>query len=141
MLIWIGILTFKLSKITKRFNIFSKGAKVSNLEDIIQEYTLDLVEIKKITADNSIKINDNANRISNLKGNVEVVRYNAFGEEGQDLSFSIAIVDDKQNGLVISSIYNRGVSSIYAKPLKLGKSEYKLSEEELNVLEKINRKN
>lgn len=140
-LLWNVYLSIKLGKITKRLNIFTKGAKISDIEQLVQDYTNEAIEMKKNISNNSNQINDNLNKICKLKGNIEVLRYNAFGEEGQDLSFSAAFLDDNLDGVVISSIYNRGVSSIYAKPVSKGKSSYKLSEEELKVIEQASNKN
>lgn len=65
---------------------------------------------------------------------VAVVRYNAFSDTGSDLSFSIAILDGKKNGAVLSSLYGRTESRIYAKPIHGGKSRYALSDEEKAAL-------
>jgi len=50
-----------------------------------------------------------------LHTKVGVVRYNAFDDVGSDLSFSIALLDDNDNGVVISGIYSRESSTTYAK--------------------------
>lgn len=65
---------------------------------------------------------------------VAVVRYNAFSDTGSDLSFSIAILDGKNNGMILSSLYGRTESRIYAKPIQGGKSRYALSDEEKAAL-------
>jgi hypothetical protein len=67
---------------------------------------------------------------------VAIIRYNAFGETGSDLSFSVAIVDDAQNGVVITSIFGREESRVYAKPLTAGTSTYPLSDEEQAAIRK-----
>ena len=64
-----------------------------------------------------------------------MIRYKAFENSGGDQSFSLALLDKKDNGFVITSIYNEGNSSMYGKEIKEGKSEHRLSEEELKVLE------
>ena len=45
-------------------------------------------------------------------------------------------MDEKGDGVVISSLYSRDKVSVYAKPLVEGKSEYELSEEEKDVVSK-----
>ena len=65
---------------------------------------------------------------------VAVVRYDAFGDMGGRLSFSAAIIDDRGDGLVISSIHARGGSRTYAKGLVEGDSEVTLSPEEQQAL-------
>ena len=67
---------------------------------------------------------------------VGIVRYNAFKDVGSNLSFTLALLDNNNNGVVLNGIYSRDNSNIYAKPVKDGKSEYVLSEEEKEAIEK-----
>jgi Protein of unknown function (DUF4446) len=59
-----------------------------------------------------------------------VVRYNAFEEMGGNLSFSLAILDDHGDGIVLTSINGRADSRTYAKPIKGLSSAHTLSDEE-----------
>jgi hypothetical protein len=65
---------------------------------------------------------------------VAVVRYDAFRDMGGRLSFSAAVVDDRGDGLVISSIHARGESRTYAKGVVGGASDATLSPEEQQAL-------
>ncbi len=67
---------------------------------------------------------------------VGIVRYNAFQDTGSDLSFALALLDEKNNGVVLNGIYSREMSNIYAKPVENGKSKYTISEEENLAIEK-----
>ena len=67
--------------------------------------------------------------------NLRVLRYNAFDNTGSDLSYSVALVDEENNGVVLSSIYGREENRCYAKPVIAGKSQYVLSKEEQEVLQ------
>jgi hypothetical protein len=64
-----------------------------------------------------------------------MVRFNPFKEVGSDQSFSIAILDANDSGAVITSLYTREENRIYGKPIKAGRSEYSLSEEEKMAIE------
>ena len=61
---------------------------------------------------------------------VGIVRYNPFKDIGGDQSFSIALLDDSDSGIVVTSHYGRDANRVYAKPLEKGKSKYSLSQEE-----------
>lgn len=63
-----------------------------------------------------------------------LLRYKAFSNTGGDQSFSLALLDADDNGVVLSSIYGRDDSRVYAKSVQQGKSSYVLSEEEAKVL-------
>jgi hypothetical protein len=65
---------------------------------------------------------------------VAVVRYDAFGDMGGRLSFSAAIVDDRGDGVVLSSIHARGESRTYAKGITGGGSDTTLTPEEQQAL-------
>ena len=67
---------------------------------------------------------------------VGVVRYNAFENTGSDLSFALALLDNKDNGIVLNGIFSRESSNLYAKPVISGKSSYSISEEEEKAIEK-----
>ena len=65
---------------------------------------------------------------------VAVVRYDAFGDMGGRLSFSAAVIDDRGDGLVFSSIHARGESRTYAKGVVGGSSDATLTPEEQQAL-------
>ena len=70
-------------------------------------------------------------------GRIGIVRYNALKDEGgHDLSFSIAWLNQRQDGVVVTGIYVRGESNIYAKPVIGGQSPYPLSEEERMAIQR-----
>jgi len=55
---------------------------------------------------------------------------------GGDQSFSLALLDEENNGVVITSLYSKGGNRIYAKPIIQEKSEYYLSKEEIEAIQK-----
>jgi hypothetical protein len=61
---------------------------------------------------------------------VGLVRYDAFEDVGGRLSFSCALLDDRGNGVVVTSINGRQDTRVYAKPISDGRSTYNLSIEE-----------
>lgn len=66
---------------------------------------------------------------------IGLVRFNAFRETGSDLSFSLALVDRRLNGVVVTSIFGRDENRFYGKPIRKGESEILLGEEEQAALE------
>lgn len=68
---------------------------------------------------------------------VGLIRYNPYQDTGGDQSFSLALLNGKGTGLVITSLHTRSGTRVYAKPVIAGKAEnYKFSEEEEEVIEK-----
>ena len=68
---------------------------------------------------------------------VGFVRFNPFQDTGGDNSFSVALLDQKNNGVIFSSLYMReGPRSVlYAKGVKDGATRQHLSDEEARVLD------
>jgi hypothetical protein len=67
---------------------------------------------------------------------IGMIRFNPFKEVGGDQSFSLAVLDGKNDGFVITSYYSRKENRIYGKPLKDGQSDYPLSNEEVSAIDK-----
>ncbi|MEV4266291.1 DUF4446 family protein [Kribbella sp. NPDC049584] len=66
-----------------------------------------------------------------------VVRYDAFGETGGKLSWSMAILDNNGDGVVLTSINSRADARTYAKEIKSFTSESKLSPEEEEAIDTL----
>ena len=67
---------------------------------------------------------------------VGIVRYSAFRDTGSDLSFTLALLNKHNDGVVLNGIYSREMSNIYAKPIKNAESTYTLSNEEKQAIQK-----
>ena len=69
-------------------------------------------------------------RVSSLVGTVGLTRYDAFPDIGGQLSYSAAFLDEAGDGVVLSTINGRAEARSYAKPVRGGRSDHNLSEEE-----------
>lgn len=65
---------------------------------------------------------------------VALIRYDAFEDMGGHLSFSLALLDEAGNGVVVSAINGRQDTRVYAKPVVAGGSEHNLSHEEADAI-------
>ena len=115
------------------FNFFRKKEEApKNFEEILshfQHLEKGFTKISKELEDIKLQSKSSIQKIG-------VVRFNPFKEVGGDQSFSIALLDANDDGVVITSLYTREGNRVYGKPIKNGKSEYSLSEEEKEVIEK-----
>jgi len=130
----------KLRRLKSKYYKFMNGCDGINIEQLLEKCIekVNTVSIKNKEIEN--KINGVERSVLNCIQKVGVVRYNAFDNVGSDLSFSIALLDSKDNGVVLSSLYSRESSSTYAKPIISGNSKYVLSAEEIKAID-IARKN
>ena len=127
----------KISKLKNKYNNFMrKFSKNSSIEEDLIKYVDDVNNLK----DETTKI---LNYCKNLDEEIDyfiqkvgIVRYSAFKDTGSDLSFALALLDEKNNGVLLNGIYSREMSNIYGKAIVNGKSEYTLSKEEEEALYK-----
>lgn len=135
------ILFKSVGNVEKRYRRLMRGVSCKNLEELINT-KLDDVEEAKIMCEKALSNSEILqDRIKNCIQKVTIMRYKAFENVGSDLSFSVAILDDNNDGVLLTGIYAREESTTYAKPIDKGISRYDLSEEEIIVLnEAINKK-
>lgn len=74
---------------------------------------------------------ENADALRHLS----VVRYDAFGDVGGHLSWSLALLDDAGHGVVLTSIHGRSEARTYAKSISSWSCEQQLSPEEEEAIE------
>lgn len=134
-LIWIVILSLKLRRMQKRAKELFAGKKISNLEDLL------LSQSKSIQAlDKDIQeLYDISNQINSLASRglqkFAMVRFNPFKDIGGDQSFSLSILNGKNNGIILSSLHTREGTRIYAKAITDGVSEkHALTDEEKEAI-------
>lgn len=136
------ICLFKIiGRVEDKYRRLMKGTNSKNLEEMLLERIDSIDEVKEI----SQKALQECERLDiNMQEciqKVTIMRYKAFEDVGSDLSFSIALLDNNNDGVILTGIYGRQESTTYAKPIDNGISRYDLSEEEVCVLnEAINKK-
>ena len=100
--------------------LFSQAEKNKELEAKIEDIFLNIKELQDLSKKAIQKIG--------------VVRFNPFNNMGGNQSFVIALLDDKNNGFVISSLFIKEGNRVYAKAVKDGKSDHLLSDEEKEAI-------
>jgi hypothetical protein len=65
---------------------------------------------------------------------IGMVRFNPFEDTGSDQSFAIALLDDRRDGIVLSSLHGRTYTRVFAKPVEAGSSHHALSDEETEAI-------
>jgi hypothetical protein len=65
---------------------------------------------------------------------IGLVRFNPFDDTGSDQSFALALLDERRDGVVISSLHGRSNTRLFAKPVTGGESAHALSDEELQAI-------
>ena len=128
------IVLCKLKKLKRRVDSLTIGKDTESLEDIIVSYlerVESLEEGEEITRAALNAIKDNLKITYQKTG---LVKYDAFREMSGALSYSLALLDKENNGVLISSMYSREGCYTYAKEIIKGESKINLSEEEAEAL-------
>jgi cell division protein FtsB len=125
-----GFLFFRYAKMNEQIEAFLTNSNAKDLRESILAY------IKKVEALDK-EIQKTEDRVKHLEGiakisfqKVGIVRFNPFRNFGGDQSFVIALLDGKNNGFVMSSIFTEQGSRVYSKSVVGGKSRHTLSKEE-----------
>ena len=125
----------KLNQLQKRINKFMTGKDAKSLEkDIVGLY-----EDNKFL---KINVDKNKKDIRTLYKNMEhafqkigLIKYDAFQQMGGKLSFSLALLDENNNGFILNSVHSTEGCYTYTKEIKSGECAISLGEEEQQALD------
>jgi hypothetical protein len=112
------------------FKFFRKKKEPESLEKVLKEFNQLRKEFDKVLKE--LEILKEKERFNIQK--VGIVRFNPFEDVGGNQSFSIALLDGKDDGVVITSLYLKDGNRVFAKPIRGGKSEFNLSKEEIEAI-------
>lgn len=123
-------------KTNKKIDKLLEEGKIKSFKDIFLSQKDKNTEIEA-------KVKDAFSKIKNLENICEatirktgIVRFNPFNNMGGNQSFVIALLDNQNNGFVISSLFVKDSNRVYTKTIKNGKPDYPLSKEELEAVNK-----
>lgn len=137
--LFIGLiaLMIKLSRLNKYYKTFiNKLGNGNNIEEDLETFMYRVEKVEKQNGEINEFIKTLDNDLRKCIQKIGIVRYNAFKDTGSDLSFTLALLDENNNGVVLNGIYSREMSNIYAKPVEKGESKYTLSDEEKEAISK-----
>lgn len=125
-------------KFKKYKNLYEKALSKFNSRKNIQDEFNDLYDrlnevegISKATVD---IVNNFSEKMKSNVQKVGFVKYNAYDDTENKLSFALALLDDRNNGILINHIYSKHGSNMYAKLVTDSKVEDRISEEEATAI-------
>jgi len=131
------MLTFVVFQTKKHYNELTTRTKRRTIDDVLDELMKETAGIgkgqevlKKHLADMELRLQGSFRKIG-------MIRFNAFGKAQGEQSFVIALLSEKNSGLVINFIYTPEGVRVYSKTVSEGKTkEYSLSAEEQEAIQK-----
>lgn len=135
--IWLGALSFFLFRAVSHYRRLTVGTTGEDLGSVLEK----ILKEEKISEK---KVNELVKRVEGIEedGKFHVqktglVRFNPFSDTGGSHSFALALLDGRDDGIVISSLHSRDQTRIYSKPVKAGKPvSYEFSKEEKEAIGK-----
>lgn len=134
LLILAAVQSLRLRRATRAYRALVSGADGGSLQQVLdghigQVHTVGtrLDELNRLYAYLEERTRGSLQHIG-------LVRFNPFTDTGSDQSFAIALLDDRRDGIVISSLHGRANTRVFAKPVENGSSRHTLSDEETQAI-------
>lgn len=125
----------RLSKLSKRYKKFMGGKNAKSLEkDIVGLYE-DNKFLKTSLEKNKKDIQTLYRKFEGAFQKVGIVKYDAFNQMGGQLSFSLALLDENDNGFILNSVHSAEGCYSYTKEIKNGLCDISLGDEEKKALD------
>lgn len=125
----------KFSKLKKRYEKFMRGKNAASLENDIADIFQDMKFLKTSVEKNKKDIRVLYKNMESTFQKVGIIKYDAFNQMGGKLSFSLALLDENDNGFILNSVHSSDGCYSYTKIIKNGKCEINLGEEEKQALD------
>lgn len=124
----------KVNILKKRLDKFFLGKDGMSLEQDIIGLCEDNKFLKNSTDKNKRDIRNLYKQIESAYQKMGLVKYDAFNQMGGQLSFSLALLDENNNGFIINSVHSTEGCYSYTKEIKNGVSAISLGTEESEAL-------
>ena len=135
-LLVMNIVSFiKIGKLQKRLKKFMKGKDAQSLEKEIVGLYEDNKFLKNMVDNNKKDIRDLNRRFAKAFQKIGLVKYDAYQQMGGLLSFSLALLDEDNNGLILNSVHSTEGCYTYTKEVRMGECKLELSNEEKVALD------
>jgi hypothetical protein len=137
-----------LAKLRRASAVLARGARGPNAQESLIEASSRNAERLDRLSEELAEVREHLSSGASGSGgppagglrNVALVRYDAFGEMSGRMSFSLALLDDKGDGVAISAIAGTTDTRVYAKGVTDGRGEHELSPEEQQAVSAALRK-
>ena len=136
LLILVTVLFIRQQRLSRRLNYFMRGSDAESLEKTLREVMDDNRQVKiqlKNNVDEIVRINEN---LLTAYRKIGIVKFNAFPGMAGKVSSSIAMLNNENNGIVITSIHGQEGCYTYVKEIMNGKSISPLTKEDEEALKK-----
>ncbi|MGN0383954.1 MAG: DUF4446 family protein [Eubacterium sp.] len=129
-------LNMRISRLIKKYDRFMQGKDGRSLDETIAASIEKVEELTMLHNKTQLEFYSATNELKSTFSKMGIVKYNAFKEMGGNLSFALALLNNKNSGFIINSMHGRESCYTYIKEIVNGESYAALGEEEKEALEK-----
>jgi hypothetical protein len=137
-LLWVIVLAVKLRRVraAQRTILGGEDTDIAAHAASLQEAFVQLRDwVEEVAAGLEGRVAATERRVDGSITHTSVVRYDAMNELSGQQSSTVALLDERRTGVVISSILHRDQARLYVKQVRDGNPEYELSPEEQQAVE------
>ena len=125
----------QMKKLKKNYRIFMSGKDAKTLEDTLIQRLDQVDSLLESNEENDRNIKVLSKNMQCTYQKMGLIKYDAFHEMGGKLSFSLAMLDMRNNGFIINAMHTREGCYTYIKEIIDGHSVIMLAEEEKEALD------
>jgi len=134
-IVWQFDLQTRQRRLRERYDRLFSGAGGADLQMSLEALMDRLEDFKDRIGRQETNVRQLQRTLGHSVQGVGIVRFRAFQDTGGDQSFAMALVDGGGNGVILSALYSREGTRLYAKPLTAWGSSYNISDEERQALD------
>lgn len=134
LLILVLVQLVRLGRAVRGYRALVGDGSPGSLGDVIQAHIGRVDEVsRRMDQINATHAELEHRALTSLQ-HIGLVRFNPFEDTGSDQSFAIALLDERRDGIVMSSLHGRTNTRLFAKPVEGGTSRHALSDEEAQAI-------
>ena len=136
--VWVIVLSLKLRRVraAQRTILGGEETDLAAHAASLQEAFVQLRDwVEEVASGLEGRVSGAEHRMDGCVSHTSVVRYDAMNELSGQQSSTVALLDERRTGVVISSILHRDQARLYVKRVQDGNPEYELSPEEQQAVE------
>lgn len=125
----------KVKQLYRKYDRFMRGKDMESMEEVVNSQFDRLEKLEAADQEQREQITAILQNLQKVYQKTGLVKYDAFREMSGDLSYALALLDQNDNGVIISSMYSREGCYSYIKEIIKGESAINMSEEEKEALD------
>ena len=125
----------KIGGLKKKYQKFMTGKTAKSLEETLIKRLQQVDMLMEANERNRKSIEKLVDHMRYAYQKVGMVKYDAFHENGGKLSFSLALLNESNDGFIMNAVHSREGCYTYIKEVVAGNAVIMLSEEEKEALE------